>query len=144
MLRTTRASSSITLVFALASIASFSACGGGSRARGEQLFPQLRAAIDTPLDSQEKSAEHSRLVEDVLESGALSGMTRSEVEAAIGRGDDCSRHPQCGEQEFEDDDWYYSVGRMGETPAPGVGTPVLIVGFDRFGKVERTWNLRTH
>ena len=62
----------------------------------------------------------------------------------MGKGDLCSRHPLCSEQGFQDDDWYYDVGT--QNPAPNATylryRPALIVGFSRFGKVERTFVLR--
>ena len=107
-----------------------------------QLIAQLQEALRTPVDSSEQSASHSRVVEDAVEAAALEGLRRHEVEEKIGRGDDCSRHPRCGELGFESDDWFYNVGPMGE--GYGGPVPVLILGFDREGKVVRAWNLRTH
>ena len=127
---------SVALTVSLLCVA---ACGGASRG-GTDLLPQLRSAMGQPVDSLEQSKAHSRLVEDALEGNALSGMDRAEVQAAIGRGDECSRHPRCAEQGFQNDDWYYDVGTLG---AGGAQLPVLIVGFDHTGHVTRTWNLRT-
>jgi outer membrane protein assembly factor BamE (lipoprotein component of BamABCDE complex) len=95
-----------------------------------------------PVASSDDTVRHSQLVENVVEADVLEGMTRDEVRAKIGAGDPCSRHPRCAENEFEEDDWFYTVGEMGESDA--AQAPILIVGFDRFGKVHRTWNLRTH
>ncbi len=128
-----------SLVGLTVSLLCLAGCGGASQG-GSELLPQLRAAMGKPVDSMDQSKAHSRLVEDALESNALSGMNRAEVEAAIGRGDECSRHPRCAEQNFQNDDWYYDVGTLG---AGGAQLPVLIVGFDHTGHVTRTWNLRT-
>jgi len=117
------------------------ACGGTGVAP-EEYRRRLREAIDAPVSSPEQSADNSRLVEEALNERALDDMTRDEVEAAIGRGDPCSRHPRCAENGFEDDDWFYAVGQMGEGASGAV--PVLIVGFDRTGRVDRSWNLQTH
>jgi outer membrane protein assembly factor BamE (lipoprotein component of BamABCDE complex) len=130
----------LTALAALAAV-HLTACGGGATATRAQL-PELRQAIDEPVESKEANEEHSRLVEAVAEDGVLDGMSRSEVQSALGRGDPCSRHPKCAENGFDGNDWYYSVGRMGEG-GPSV-RPVLIVGFDRTGQVDRTWNLRVH
>ncbi|MCA9582985.1 MAG: hypothetical protein KC416_14395 [Myxococcales bacterium] len=104
-------------------------------------LPRLRAAIGTPVNSPEDAATHSRLTEEALEGGNLQGKSRAEVEGLIGRGDPCSRHPQCEEQGFADGDWFYTVGTLG---AAHTALPVFIVGFDRQGRVARTWNLRVH
>jgi hypothetical protein len=117
------------------------ACGGQSINRDDTLR-RLSDAIQAPVSSPEEAAQSSRLVEQVVEEGMLEDMTRQEVSAAIGRGDDCSRHPRCAEAGFEDDDWFYNVGQMGEGATGAL--PILIVGFDRFGKVTSTWNLRVH
>ena len=41
---------------------------------------------------------------------------------------------------FESDDWYYEIGR--ESGNYVRHRPALILGFGRFGKVERTFVLR--
>jgi hypothetical protein len=108
----------------------------------EEALPRLKQAIASSVSSPEQSQESSRLVEDILEQKILHGMFRHEVEEAIGRGDACSRHPRCAENDFSGDDWFYSVGVMGEGRTGAL--PILIVGFDTSGRVVRTWNLRTH
>lgn len=118
------------------------ACGGGPQVNRDDTLRRLSDAIQAPVASPEEAQDNSRLVEMVVEEGLLEEMTREEVSSKIGRGDDCSRHPRCAEAGFEDDDWFYNVGQMGEGAAGAV--PILIVGFDRFGKVTRTWNLRVH
>ena len=115
---------------------------GGSSANEDESLRRLSDAIQAPVSSPEEAQQNSNLTETVVEEGFLEDMTREEVSEVIGRGDECSRHPRCAENGFEDDDWFYTVGQMGEGAA-GV-TPILIVGFDRFGKVVRTWNLRVH
>jgi hypothetical protein len=97
-----------------------------------------------PVQSRQQRKQHSRLVEKALESDALQGMTRTEVKQTIGRGDPCSRHPRCAEHGFAGDDWFYTVGRMGTQGGDPGPLPLLIVGFDRTGRVNRTWNLRVH
>jgi hypothetical protein len=119
------------------------ACGGaqGTGQDTGTLVANLRRALGEPVTNAEVSAEHSRAAEAALEASAFEGKSREEVEALIGRGDDCSTHPRCAEQGFHSDDWHYDVGQPSDTAAP---IPVLILGFDRTGRVERTWNLRTH
>jgi hypothetical protein len=118
-----------------------SACGAAPMSR-ETALPQLRAAIEKVISSPEESAENSRLVEKILDDTVLHEMFRAELEEAIGRGDPCSRHPRCAEQGFSGDDWFYTVGQMGEGRTGAV--PIMIVGFDTSGRVVRTWNLTTH
>ncbi len=117
------------------------ACGAVPMSRDEAL-PKLRTAIQKNLSTPDEAAENSRLVEKILDDGVLNEMFRHDLEEAIGRGDPCSRHPRCAENGFSDDDWFYTVGQMGEGRTGAV--PVLIVGFDTSGRVTRTWNLRTH
>jgi hypothetical protein len=109
----------------------------------QETLPQLKAAIAAPVSSPEQNREHSELARLVSEEGYLEGLTRDEVAAKIGPGDRCSRHPRCGEQGFESDDWYYEVGSADTGPQPIYVRyrPVLIVGFNRFGKVQRTYVL---
>lgn len=133
--------SAIALAFLLAVSFGLAACGAVPMSR-EEALPQLRAAIDKSLSTPEDSQENSRLVEKILDDNVLDEMFRHEVEEAIGRGDPCSRHPRCAENGFDDNDWFYTVGQMGEGRTGAV--PVLIVGFDTSGRVVRTWNLRTH
>lgn len=113
-------------------------CAGSAESR-ENLLGNLHKAMEHPVDSEERSRSHSRLVQDVVDSDLLSNMSRAEVREAIGQGSDCSRHPKCAEQGFEGDDWFYHVGGSGGAPVP-----ILIVGFDHTGHVTRTWYMKTH
>ena len=117
------------------------ACGGPAMPR-EEALAKLRTAISDPVSSPEQSQENSRLVETILDDQVLHGMFRAEVEEKIGRGDECSRHPRCQENGFSGDDWFYTVGTMGEGRTGAL--PELIVGFDTSGRVVKTWNLTTH
>lgn len=130
---------SILLPLALACLLLKLGCAGANLNRGAELS-RLRTAIESQVSSPEQSAELSRTVESVLQTESLTELTRDEVQDAIGRGDPCSRHPICAEQGFKGDDWYYAVGQAGEGHAGAL--PELIVGFDRTGRVSRTWNLR--
>jgi hypothetical protein len=114
------------------------ACGGETDSRG-YLLNNLREAMERPVESEDRSLRHSRLVEDVVEADLLSNMSRAEVQETIGRGDPCSRHPQCQEKGFGPNDWFYQVGRGGAEKIP-----LLIVGFDSTGHVTRTWYQKTH
>jgi hypothetical protein len=114
------------------------ACGGPQDS-GAYLLGNLKDAMERPVETEERSLRHSRLVQDVAEADLLANKTRLEVQEAIGRGEPCSRHPQCQERGFDPNDWFYQVGREG--PAK---IPLLIVGFDHTGHVNRTWYLKTH
>jgi len=107
-----------------------------------QTLASLAEVMNEPVSDAEESARNSRRVQAVVESDSLMNRSRLEVEELIGRGDPCSRHPRCMDNDFDGDDWFYSVGAIGEGyPGP---VPILIVGFDREGKVVKVWNLRTH
>ena len=108
----------------------------------DEALPQLRAAIEKNVSTPEESQESSRLLEKILDDNVLNEMFRHELEEAIGRGDPCSRHPRCAEHGFSSDDWFYTVGQMGEGRTGAL--PILIVGFDTSGRVVKTWNLTTH
>ncbi len=124
-------------IFILA-IAFAAGCAKGPTA--QETLPQLRAAIDTPVESAEQNAHNSELADLVSHEKHLHGLTRGEVEQRLGRGDPCSRHPICRERGFFDDDWHYEIGQAGGSYVRA--RPELIVGFNRFGKVERTFVLR--
>ncbi len=107
-----------------------------------QTLASLAEVMNEPVDDADESARNSQRVQAVVENDSLMNLSRPEVEELIGRGDPCSRHPRCMENEFDGDDWFYDVGALGEGyPGP---VPILIVGFDREGKVVKVWNLRTH
>ncbi len=127
---------------ALVLLSAIAAACGGAGPPPEQTLAELRAAIEAPVSSNEASQERSRTLQRLLETEVLMDMNRAEVDEAIGRGDPCSRHPRCAEQGFEGDDYFYTVGTEGDG---AVGTlPLLIVGFDRTGRVTRLWSFRTH
>jgi hypothetical protein len=115
------------------------AAGCAKKPTAYETLPQLKQAIDTPVSSPEQNKQHSAIAETVSEEGHLEGLTRTEVSEKIGPGDPCGRHPMCRERGFEDDDLYYEVGEQGENYVRY--RPALIVGFSRFGKVERTFVL---
>lgn len=119
---------------------SLTACGGAPVDHSSS-HRNIAEILATPVNSKDQSAEHSRKIEKALEAQAFHGMSRLQVEQAIGKGDPCSRHPRCEEQGFNPDDWFYDGGTMGEG---SVQLPSFILGFDHQGRVNATWNLRTH
>jgi hypothetical protein len=106
----------------------------------QETLPRLREAMGHPVSTDELNKEHSKLAEYVSERGQLDGLNRSEVEKQLGRGEDCGRHPVCAERGFEPTDWYYEVGKAGENYTRY--RPQLIVGFNSYGTVNRTFVLR--
>lgn len=124
----------------LLSTLALASCATGPTA--QDTLPRLKAALASPVSSPEQNADNSALTEQVSQGKHLHGLTRIEVQERIGAGDPCGRHPMCIERGFEDDDWFYEVGRAGEGYTVRY-RPALIVGFNRFGKVERTFVLRT-
>ncbi|HEX5657510.1 MAG TPA: hypothetical protein VFX59_09965 [Polyangiales bacterium] len=120
-------------------VALLAGCAHGPGA-GETL-PKLAAALDAPVASTAQNRDNGALVERVSGEKYLHQLTRGEVAKALGReGEPCSRHPICGERGFFDEDWYYEVGSEGSTYVRH--RPALILGFSRFGKVERSFVLR--
>jgi len=106
-----------------------------------ETLPKLKDAIESEVATPEQNAENGALVEQVSDRKQLHGLTRAEVRDQLGQGDPCSRHPLCAERGFDPNDWYYEVGR--DSAAYTVRyRPALIVGFSRFGKVDRTFVLR--
>jgi hypothetical protein len=127
---------------ALALVASSSGCV--KKPTAYETLPQLKQALEEPVTTAEQNKQHSTLAQLVSEEGHLEGLTRTEVEAKVGKGDQCSKHPLCAKQGFEDDDWYYEVGTEGSGSEASYVRyrPALILGFSRFGKVERTFVLQ--
>ena len=113
------------------------ACAGGPSAA--ETLPKLRSVMEREVATADDNADNSKLVEQVSRAKHLHGMTRSELADQLGPGEPCSRHPICAERGFSDMDRYYEVGRPGGYVRY---RPALIVGFSRFGKVERTFVLR--
>jgi len=126
-----------TAVF-LGLIGGLIACGPPPPSAQETL-PRLKNALDEPVSTAEQNKQHSDLAVTISEQKHLHGLTRLELEQKVGKGDMCGKHPICKERGFWDDDWYYEVGTEGSSYVRH--RPALIVGFNRFGKVERTFVL---
>lgn len=123
------------LLFVLASAAG---CGGPPVDR-EGTFRRLREARTAELAPSDAEAleDHNRLVESARDANLLDGMRRHEVEAALGRGDECAARPICAQRGFNETDWVYEIGQRDGVP----WGPTLVVGFDRQGIVERVYTL---
>ncbi len=126
-----------SLALALAAALGAAACGGGLTVR--QARGELRALREAPVASRQHAADLSRRLERAVEAEALEGLRRAEVVDLLGRGTPCSRMPECTRRGFAPGDLYYALGE----PTGGYAgrRPVLLVGFDRFDRVERTWTL---
>ena len=117
------------------------ACGAPPPSARETL-PRLKNVLYEPVSSPEQNKQNSDLVVQVSELKHLHGMTRFDLESKVGKGQTCAEHPLCSERGFFPEDWYYEIGTEGSSYVRH--RPALIVGFDRFGKVERTFVLEVH
>lgn len=111
------------------------ACGPGVDREGT--LTRLRAAIDEDVSEPTVLEDHNQLVENVRDGNVFDGMRRSEVEAALGRGQECGARELCAQHGFRDTDWVYEVGRRDDLP----WGPTIIVGFDRQGIVDNVYTL---
>ncbi|HEY8431977.1 MAG TPA: hypothetical protein VIL20_26550, partial [Sandaracinaceae bacterium] len=110
-------------------------CGPGVDREGT--LSRLRAAIDEDVSSETVLEEHNQLVEQVRDGNVLDGMRRSEVEAALGRGQECGTRPICAQHGFRATDWIYEVGQRDGLP----WGPTIVIGFDRQGIVDNVYTL---
>lgn len=101
-------------------------------------LPRLRTAIDGEVAGPTDLADHNQLVENVVQSGVLEGMFESEVQEALGRGQDCGTRDICAQHGFRASDWTYEVGHAPGDPSLPAG-PTLVIGFDRTGRVDNTY-----
>ena len=69
--------------------------------------------------------------------GPETPLTTSEVEEALGHGEDCGSRPICSDHDFLPTDWIYEVGRRDGLP----WGPTLVIGFDRQGFVGNVYTL---
>lgn len=120
----------------VALLALIPACGGPSVDR-EGTLTRLRTAIDEDIPDDTVLADHNRLVVTVRDGNVLDGMRRSEVEAALGRGQECGNRELCTGQGFRETDWVYEVGRRDGLP----WGPTIVIGFDRQGIVDGVYTL---
>jgi hypothetical protein len=112
-----------------------------SEVEARQHRQRLRDAMGTSVDSRAERDEQSRLLEEIVATGALDGLNHSELRDALGPGQAC-RSELCDAQGFAASDWFYEIGRAGSPEVKQV--PVLIVGFDARGRVARVFALTTH
>jgi len=101
-------------------------------------LPRLQRAIGEEVSGTVVLEDHNQLVQNIVESGVLEGMFESEVEQALGRGQDCGTRDVCSAHGFRASDWTYEVGHAPGDPSLPAG-PTLVVGFDRTGRVDNTY-----
>ena len=113
-------------------------CGGASVDR-ESTLSGLREAMtrEIPEGESEVLEEHNQLVVNARDGNVFDGMRRHEVEAELGRGQECGSRPICARGGFEPDDWVYEIGRRDGLP----WGPTMIIGFDRQGIVDHVYTL---
>jgi hypothetical protein len=105
----------------------------------EDTLARLREAMTEELPQEEATRleDHNRLVEAARDGNVFDGMRRSEVEEALGRGQECGTRELCARHGFSETAWVYEVGRRDGVP----WGPTLIVGFDRQGVVDNVYSL---
>ena len=96
--------------------------------------------MSTQIDNDSRLESHNRLVERIVNDGVLEDMRREDVAEALGRGVPCGVRRLCLQRGFKSNDWAYDVGRQPGHPKLPAG-PLLIVGFDRQGYVDRAYYL---
>ncbi|MGF1464764.1 MAG: hypothetical protein ACFCGT_01405 [Sandaracinaceae bacterium] len=116
-------------------LAVVAACGPGIDREGT--LQRLRAAIDTPIEDEDDLHRHNALTRDVVDHGLLEGMTKRQLEEAIGEGRFCGANTMCSDHDFGPNDLIYDIGRSGGFRSG----PILIVGFDRYGRVASSYYL---
>jgi outer membrane protein assembly factor BamE (lipoprotein component of BamABCDE complex) len=124
---------------AVAAAMAFAISCGPPPPSAQDTLPRLKNALDEPVSTPEQNKANSDLVVQVSELKHIEGMSREDVEQKLGKGSPCSEHPMCTERGFYEDDWYYEIGTQGSNYVRH--RPALIVGFNRFGKVDRTFVL---
>jgi hypothetical protein len=117
-------------------------CGGTlSDVEARQQRERLRDAMNSEVATREQRDDQSRLLADVVATGALDGLSYSELRAAFGPGQAC-RSELCSANGFAVSDWFYDIGRSSSPDVKQV--PVLIIGFDSRGRVGRVFTFTTH
>jgi len=104
---------------------------------------KLRDAIMTEVSTRDLRNEHSRMMQQAVDEGALKGLKQPEVQAALGKARNCSVLDICSDNGFQDDDWYYELGQMGDEDKVKQ-LPILIIGFGHKGEVVRVFAYTTH
>ncbi|QQR90518.1 MAG: hypothetical protein IPJ88_01875 [Myxococcales bacterium] len=112
------------------------ACQKNGPGASDELIAKLRANMDKAPESEAQVEDLNSLAKEIVEKDAFGDMRRFEVQGKIGKGEPCSRHPDCMQRGFDADDWVYTIGQQ---PESGVYfLPMLFIGFDREGHHSRS------
>jgi len=122
------------------------ACVSCATAKDSLEMKQMRFKLQTAtfgsVETIEERDEHSRILAEVLDSGALDGQSREGVRDTLGQPKACIA-PICAEQGFGRDDWYFEIG-VNSNPEVIKQMPLVIASFNSDGKVSRLYTLTTH
>ena len=110
--------------------------------RPDEWRARLRHAMREEVHTREQRDELSRVMVQAVEAGALERLSMPELEAALGLGTECAGYALCDQQGFSGGDWYYPIGQAKDPAIKQL--PVLIVGFNSHGYVNRVYTLKTH
>lgn len=128
-----------TLVSLVCLASALAAPGCGAAIDREATLTHLREAMqeEIPVGDAAVLGDHNHLVESARDGNVFDGMRRSEVEDALGRGQECGSRELCSRGGFAPTDWVYEIGQR-----DGVAWgPTVIIGFDRQGIVDNVYTL---
>ena len=110
--------------------------------RPDEWRARLRHAMGEEVHTRDQRDQVSRVMLQAVEAGALEGLSMAELEAALGQGTECAGYDLCDQQGFSGGDWYYQIGQLKDPAIKQL--PVLIVGFNSHGYVNRVYTFKTH
>ena len=108
----------------------------------QQMRFKLQQVTFGAVETIEKRDEHSRVLAEVLDSGALDDQSREGLRDTLGQPRSCTA-AICAEQGFGRDDWYFEIG-VNSNPDVIKQMPLVIASFSRDGQVSRLYVLTTH
>jgi hypothetical protein len=118
------------------------ACATKPEGRPEEWRARLRHAMREEVHTRDQRDQLSRVMVQAVEAGALERLSMPELEAALGLGTECAGYDLCDQQGFSGADWYYLIGQAKDPDIKQL--PVLIVGFNPHGYVNRVYTMKTH
>jgi len=129
-------------VVALAACSIVGCATSKSEGRPDEWRARLRHAMTEEVHTRDQRDQLSRAMLEAVEASALERLSMDELEAALGRGTECAGYDLCDQQGFSGSDWYYLIGQAKDPAIKQL--PVLIVGFNPHGYVNRVYTLKTH
>ena len=108
----------------------------------QQMRFKLQQTTFGSVETIAERDEHSRILEEVLDSGAMDDQTREGLRDTLGQPKACIA-PICTDQGFTREDWYFEIG-VNANPEVIKQMPLLIASFDSKGRVARIYTLTTH